>query len=73
MRLIDKYIVCLFYIVWVLLIAIAGGLSVLGPLAVAIYGFATNDKVVAAAGLVLCFFIPVGLKFTDMMIDVLRK
>lgn len=73
MRLIDKYIICLFNIVWVLLIAIVGGLSVLGPLIVAIIGFVTNDKIVAAAGLVLCFFIPIGLKFTDMMIDVFRK
>lgn len=73
MRLIDKYIICLFYIVWVLLIAIVGGLSVLGPVIVAIIGFATNDKILAATGLVFCLFIPVGLKFTDMMIDVLRK
>lgn len=73
MRLIDKYIVCLFYIVWVLLIVLIGSISVLGPLIVAIIGFVNNDKILAAYGLVFCFFIPVGLKFTDMMIDVLRK
>lgn len=73
MRLIDKYIICLFYIVWILLIVLVGGLSVLGPLIVAIIGFVNNDKILAATGLVFCFFIPVGLKFTDMMIEVLRK
>lgn len=73
MRLIDKYIVFLFHIVWTLLIVVIAGSTVLGPLMVAIYGFVTNDKVIAASGVVLCFFIPVGLKFTDMMIDVLRK
>lgn len=73
MRLIDKYIIFLFNIVWVLLIVIIGGLSVLGPVIVAIIGFVTNDKILAAAGLVFCLFIPVGLKFTDMMIEVLRK
>lgn len=73
MRLIDKYIICLFYIVWVLLIALVGSISVLGPLIAAIIGFATNDKILAATGLVFCLFIPVGLKLTDMMIEVLRK
>ena len=73
MRLIDKYIIFLFNIVWVLLTAIVGGLSVFGPVIIAIIGFVNNDKIEAAAGLVFCLFIPVGMKFTDMMIDVLRK
>lgn len=73
MRLIDKYIIFLFNIVWVLLTVIIGASSVLGPVIIAIIGFATNDKILAATGLVFCLFIPVGLKFTDMMIDVLRK